>query len=232
MRIRVLPLERADLNNILNLRKIILRVRLSAWSKITVPPDYLECANAVVAKNNFRLGKIYGAKRKRWTYKDISDRKRDRWGRRMVISSNRSSKTADLFEWTGDSLRTNASPGRWRTITESRYTIYHCRRIKFYERKEIKDILAYLKVLVNPRDSMSLQRIINFPSRESTGSWKFWLIMHLKCSYPCMMPCPDWRRWVIWSQVFLNQLKNSIRPWSFIETNWLIECLPDQWSDH
>jgi len=36
---------------------------------------------------------------------------------------------------------------------------------KFYERKEIKDILAYLKFLVNPSDSVSMQRIINVPRR-------------------------------------------------------------------
>lgn len=36
---------------------------------------------------------------------------------------------------------------------------------KFYERKEIKDILAYLKFLVNPYDSVSLQRVINVPRR-------------------------------------------------------------------
>ncbi len=37
--------------------------------------------------------------------------------------------------------------------------------LKFYERKEIKDILAYLKILVNPSDSISLRRIINVPRR-------------------------------------------------------------------
>lgn len=36
---------------------------------------------------------------------------------------------------------------------------------KFYERMEIKDILAYLKVLANPKDSVSLRRIINVPRR-------------------------------------------------------------------
>ncbi len=37
--------------------------------------------------------------------------------------------------------------------------------LKFYERKEIKDILAYLKLLANPSDSISLRRIINVPRR-------------------------------------------------------------------
>ena len=36
---------------------------------------------------------------------------------------------------------------------------------KFYERKEIKDILAYLRVIVNPADDISLTRIINVPKR-------------------------------------------------------------------
>lgn len=36
---------------------------------------------------------------------------------------------------------------------------------KFYERKEIKDILAYLRVIFNPNDSLSLLRIINVPRR-------------------------------------------------------------------
>ncbi|KAA3659223.1 MAG: ATP-dependent DNA helicase PcrA, partial [Calditrichaeota bacterium] len=37
--------------------------------------------------------------------------------------------------------------------------------LRFYERKEIKDALAYLRVIMNPLDSISLRRIINFPRR-------------------------------------------------------------------
>ena len=37
--------------------------------------------------------------------------------------------------------------------------------LKFYDRKEIKDIMAYLKVIANPQDDISLRRIINVPKR-------------------------------------------------------------------
>ena len=37
--------------------------------------------------------------------------------------------------------------------------------VKFYDRKEIKDMLAYLRVLQNPSDSVSFQRIVNVPRR-------------------------------------------------------------------
>ncbi|HEY9361650.1 MAG TPA: 3'-5' exonuclease, partial [Chitinophagaceae bacterium] len=43
------------------------------------------------------------------------------------------------------------------------YTIYG--GISFYQRKEIKDLLAYLRVICNPKDEESLKRIINYPAR-------------------------------------------------------------------
>ena len=43
------------------------------------------------------------------------------------------------------------------------YTMYG--GISFYQRKEIKDYVAYLRVLINPKDEEALKRIINFPAR-------------------------------------------------------------------
>lgn len=43
------------------------------------------------------------------------------------------------------------------------YTIYG--GISFYQRKEIKDLVAYLRIIVNPSDEEALKRIINYPAR-------------------------------------------------------------------
>src|SRR5699024_586801 len=37
--------------------------------------------------------------------------------------------------------------------------------LSFYQRKEIKDVLAYLRLIVNPKDEEALKRVINYPSR-------------------------------------------------------------------
>ncbi len=52
------------------------------------------------------------------------------------------------------------------------------RGVEFYNRKEIKDVLSYLRVLVNPNDEVSLERIINTPTRgigdESVRKMQVW----------------------------------------------------------
>ena len=62
---------------------------------------------------------------------------------------------------------------------------------KFYERKEIKDILAYLKILINKDDDVSLARIINVPKRGigvKAGQRLKNLLLIEDCLY--MMFCP------------------------------------------
>jgi DNA helicase-2/ATP-dependent DNA helicase PcrA len=63
----------------------------------------------------------------------------------------------------------------YRTNAQSRSFEEACRRsrvpyrligsVRFYDRKEVKDVLAYLKLLVNPADTISLLRVVNLPAR-------------------------------------------------------------------
>lgn len=62
--------------------------------------------------------------------------------------------------------RTNAQSRAFEEALRKRnipYKIYG--GLSFYQRKEIKDLLAYFRVIANPRDSEALKRIINYPAR-------------------------------------------------------------------
>jgi DNA helicase-2/ATP-dependent DNA helicase PcrA len=63
----------------------------------------------------------------------------------------------------------------YRTNAQSRVFEEYCRRenipyrvfggLSFYQRKEVKDLIAYLRVIINPSDEEALKRIINYPKR-------------------------------------------------------------------
>jgi len=127
----------------------------------------LEAAHAVIAKNKHRKEK------KLWT--DNSE------GRKITILENYSERheaktLVSALKWKDEKeYGLNDHVVLYRTNAQSRPLEDEFRKsgipyvivggVKFYERKEIKDVLAYLKVLVNPADSISLERIVNFPPR-------------------------------------------------------------------
>lgn len=159
----------ANINNILDFQKDYANAE-----KITLDKNYrststiLDAANAVISNNRKRMGKNL------WTDKDNGekigiytgfDEKREaeyiaRRIRREYAERKRFGDCAVLY-------RTNAQS---RAIEEALvlegipYRVVAGQR--FYDRKEIKDITAYLKVIYNPCDGVSLMRIINEPKRK------------------------------------------------------------------
>ncbi len=127
----------------------------------------LDAANAVIKNNQGRKGKTL------WTEKDGGDK----------ITVKILSDERDEGRYVADQILDAVATGRklsdfailYRTNAQSssieRALVYNSVPYKvigghrFYERKEVKDILAYLSVISNPSDTVRLKRIINEPKR-------------------------------------------------------------------
>lgn len=157
----------ADIRNILDFSeeyKDLTIIKLERNYRST--KNILKAANAVIVKNTGRKDKEL------WTDKDNDEKiqiitsRDDRLEAKNIAREIK--KLADKYEYRDIAIlyRINAQS---RLLEEElinsqiAYTIYG--GLKFYDRKEIKDILAYLKVVSNPSDDVSLKRIINVPKR-------------------------------------------------------------------
>ena len=130
--------------------------------------NIVNAANSVINNNINKLDKEVWTKNENGEKIEINQSITDSEEGRFVSSSI--FKNKDNLNLENDSFavlyRTNAQSRsiedalRRRNIT---YQVYG--GLSFYQRKEIKDILAYLRVIVNPSDEESLKRIINFPTR-------------------------------------------------------------------
>jgi len=159
----------ADFRNILNFEKeypetktIILEENYRSTQNI------LNAASSVIKRNKERVEKIL------WTNKGTGDpvvmtEAENEKGEGKFIIEEIKNKIRDcgykLSEF-AVLYRTNAQS---RAIEEAflnaaiPYKVIGS--VKFYDRKEIKDILAYLKFIQNPNDIISLERIVNIPAR-------------------------------------------------------------------
>ena len=159
----------ADVNNILNFSDSfgeaqIIKLEQNYRSTKTI----LDCAWSVVSQNNSR------AEKKLWTDNGEGDRvsliscqdERDEsWNVLKVIR-----KEAIDGDFGFDDLvilyRTNAQSRVIEDVLRREGVPYEIiGGIKFYARKEVKDVLAYLRLIINPTDGVSFDRIVNFPPR-------------------------------------------------------------------
>ncbi|HEX2959472.1 MAG TPA: UvrD-helicase domain-containing protein [Chitinispirillaceae bacterium] len=127
----------------------------------------IDFANAVIAENTDRAPKQLWSDRKDGEQVIVSRYRDDRQEaeiiavkvRKLIDKNTRGTEIAILF-------RTNAQS---RSFEESfrKYKIPYVLvgGMSFYERMEIKDCIAFLRLLVNPRDAISFERIYNKPAR-------------------------------------------------------------------
>jgi ATP-dependent DNA helicase UvrD/PcrA len=128
----------------------------------------LEAAGKVIDKNTERKGKSLWTQREageKLTYFEAVDETQEaaligQMIRRLRLSAGWDYRDVAIF------YRTNAQSRAIEDALRMEGIPYQMvGGLKFYERKEVKDLLAYLRMTVNPRDSVSLRRVINVPPR-------------------------------------------------------------------
>jgi len=159
----------ADIKNIIRFEKDFPGVKVVKLEQnYRSVKNVIDAAVAVIKKNNERVEKSL------WTAKEDGEK----------ITIYQANNDLEEAEYVVDEIKKLRSYGRsfsdfavlYRTNAQSRaieeallkrgipYKLIGGYR--FYDRKEIKDILSYLKFLVNPKDTVSFMRIVNTPARK------------------------------------------------------------------
>jgi len=157
----------ADLKNILDFEHDFPEARV-----VRLEQNYrstqviLDAASAVIRQNRNRKDKRLWTDRKggaRVVYFRGGDELEEA---DFIVRTIKDARTADVDSMMAVLYRTNAQS---RAIEDSlmREAIPYkiIGGVRFYERKEIKDALAFLKLIINPHDDVSLRRVINVPAR-------------------------------------------------------------------
>lgn len=159
----------ANINNILNFQRDYDDVKVYRLEQnYRSTKSIVQAANSIIDKNKTKLDKIV------WTANDEGGK----------IKVNQCMTDADEGRFVASSIFENAMNHQlkhddfavlYRTNAQSRsiedalrkknipYRIYG--GLSFYQRKEIKDVLAYLRLIINPKDDEALKRVINYPMR-------------------------------------------------------------------
>ncbi|CAM3692920.1 ATP-dependent helicase [Flavobacterium chungbukense] len=159
----------ANINNILNFQKDyegVIMFRLEQNYRST--RNIVEAANTVMEHNKTKLDKVV------WTANDFGPKIKvhrsltDAEEGRFVASTIFEQKMQNQLHNGSFAIlyRTNAQSRAMEDALRKRdipYRIYG--GLSFYQRKEIKDVLCYLRLVLNPKDEEALIRVINYPAR-------------------------------------------------------------------
>ena len=159
----------ADISNILNFEKDypdlrIIKLEQNYRSTQTI----VEAANSVIAKNKAQLPKNVWTANEEGNLIELIKAVSDNEEGKLIASSIFEEKMQQQYKFSDFAIL-------YRTNSQSRAIEEALRRmnikykvvggLSFYQRKEIKDVLAYLRYSLNQQDEASFRRIINYPKR-------------------------------------------------------------------
>ena len=159
----------ANINNILNFQKDYHGVKLYRLEQnYRSTKNIVNAANSIISQNKNKIEKVVwtsnieGSKIKLQRCITDADEGREVASQifELKMQEQRQNKEFAILYRTNAQSRAIEDALRKRDIP---YRIYG--GLSFYQRKEIKDLLAYMRLIVNPKDEESLKRVINFPPR-------------------------------------------------------------------
>ena len=159
----------ANISNILNLKKFYPTLRtFKLEQNYRSTQNIIEAANSLIAKNRQQIPKHIFSKNSKGERVAVIQSYSDFEESYVVANHIISTKARQGCTYNDFAVlyRTNAQS---RTLEEALrkrnipYTIYG--GLSFYQRKEVKDAIAYFRLATNPDDDEALRRIINYPTR-------------------------------------------------------------------
>jgi DNA helicase-2/ATP-dependent DNA helicase PcrA len=159
----------ADIQNILNFEKdypdlFVVKLEQNYRSTKTI----VEAANSIIDKNKAQLQKVVWTSNPEGDLIELMKASSDNEEGRMVamtIFEERNNKKLNNSDF-AILYRTNSqSRAMEEALRKLNLTYKIVGGLSFYQRKEIKDLMAYLRFAVNPADEEAFKRIINYPKR-------------------------------------------------------------------
>lgn len=159
----------ANINNILNFKSDYPEAKeYKLEQNYRSTKNIVEAANSVIEHNKVRLDKVVFTENEMGelikVYRSPTDADEGRFVASSIFENKMQHQLANgkfaVLYRTNSQSRAIEDALRKRDIP---YRIYG--GLSFYQRKEIKDMLAYLRLIINPNDEEALVRIINFPAR-------------------------------------------------------------------
>jgi superfamily I DNA/RNA helicase len=159
----------AEVANLLNMEKHFPDIRVVKLEQnYRSTTTILNAANAIIKNNVRRRGKSLWSKKGDGTKIQLQTYEHDEDEAREIVAQIEFKRLAHKIAWQDSAIlfRTNQQSRPLETALRAASVRYHLiGGQSFFDRREIKDFIAYLKMFLNPHDDISLLRIANIPAR-------------------------------------------------------------------
>ena len=159
----------ADIDNILSFSKIYPDTKLFKLEQnYRSTQSIVSAANSLIEKNSRQIKKVVFSEKTEGEMIAVAGAYSDLEEGEIIMNRIASLRRERGYEFSDFAIlyRTNAQSRIFEEALRKRgypYRIYG--GLSFYQRKEVKDVIAYFRLVVNPNDEEAFKRIINYPAR-------------------------------------------------------------------